>query len=87
MPSYVNSSGKVRLSQVVLNYGIGSIIDFPDGSFMPLGLDFIDIRYNQLPSNAAKQSVIIYEPRLQKYLDVDEFRRPSVPPDSEISDY
>ena len=62
--------GKIRRSQVITTYGIGSIVDLEPGSFIPLGLE----EWEKQTRLARKSSFTIYEARLQAQLDVNEFR-------------
>jgi hypothetical protein len=62
--------GKIRRSQVITTYGIGSIVDLEPGSFVPLGLE----EWEKQTRLARKSSFTIYEARLQAQLAVDEFR-------------
>lgn len=66
----VSLLGKVRRSQVISTYAIGSIVDLEAGSFMPLGLE----DWEQQTRAARKTSFVVYEARLQAQLDVQEFR-------------
>lgn len=77
-----NRLGKVRRSQVVTTFGPGAIIDFRAGghggaavSVVAAGLDAWD-RWAKPAGLANQQSV--YEPRLQKKLEVKGFRLPPV---------
>ncbi len=57
---------KLRSSQLVTTFGIGSIVDAPECSVMIAGQDFWDLDLTDT----------IHEPRLQKKLNVAEFRTP-----------
>jgi hypothetical protein len=59
--------GTVRRSQLVSTFGIGAIVDFEKGSFMPMGLEDWE-RVNALPS------LRIGERRLEEMLGVGHFR-------------
>ena len=65
------SVGEVRTSQLITTYGVGAVIAVGDETFMVCGLD----RWTPGPE--------VVEPRLQKELRVNEFRRPRYsPPDA-----
>lgn len=70
----VRPVGEVRRSQIITTYSIGSIVDVPLGSFMPMGLDDWDwqMQGGRLPS------LTIFESRLQRQLGVEFFRLPPV---------
>lgn len=57
--------GKVRRSQLVTTYGVGAIVAVQDESFMVAGLD-----------SWPKGEVALHEPRLERRLQVGEFREP-----------
>jgi hypothetical protein len=82
----VSTAGTVRRSQAVFTYGTGAIVDFITGSFMPLGLEQMEQQWAYLPQRA-KEGIVIYEPRLQKVLDVSFFRCPPVPGDRQTSEF
>ncbi|WP_414859630.1 DrmB family protein [Piscinibacterium candidicorallinum] len=65
----VQPIGRVRRSQLVSTYGIGSIVDLEKGSFMPMGLD-------DWESATRLPSLTIGEARLQAQLGVTHFRLP-----------
>ena len=65
------SLGKIRRSQLISSYAIGSIIDLEKGSFMPMGLEGWESSTN-LPS------LKINEQRLQSQLGVNHFRLPPI---------
>ncbi|MFC2094965.1 DrmB family protein [Candidatus Bipolaricaulota bacterium] len=76
--------GDVRRSQIITSYGPGAIIDFRAGGYggagisvVAAGLDEWD-RRAQPPGLGHPQTV--YEPRLEKQLDVAGFRLPPVAP-------
>src|SRR5688572_19116018 len=66
--------GKVRRSQVISTYGIGSIVDLEAGSYMPMGLE----DWEQQVRGGRPSSMMIYEARLQAQLGVDHFRQPPI---------
>lgn len=68
----VRPVGEVRRSQVITTYGIGSIVDLEDGSFMPMGLE----DWEQQTKAGRVGATVIFEPRLQVQLGVDHFRLP-----------
>lgn len=79
-----NELGDVRRSQVITTHGPGSIIDFRAGGYggagvsvVAAGIDEWD-RWAPPPGLGHPQSV--YEPRLQKQLEVEGFRLPPVAP-------
>ncbi|MGI8908111.1 MAG: DrmB family protein [Candidatus Sumerlaeaceae bacterium] len=71
--------GNTRRSQAVLTWSVGSIIDLPNGSFMPLGLDFIE---EELQHGGVQSSHVyelrFHEDRLEKLLHVRHFQAPCV---------
>lgn len=80
--STFNQLGDIRRSQVVTTYGPGSIIDFRAGrggdaaiSVVASGLE----SWERVPEDI-KRATTIYEPRLQKVLDVRHFRLAPVAP-------
>lgn len=58
--------GEVRRSQLISTYGVGSIVDTPDYSLMVAGID-------RWPTGELEK---LYEDRLQRKLNVFEFRQP-----------
>jgi hypothetical protein len=76
-------AGHSRRSQAALTNGAGAIVDFPSGSYMPLGLDW---QSRNLPVHAL-EDLKVYEPRLQKLLGVSFFRLAPAPGEREISDF
>lgn len=70
----VEPLGKVRRSQLIATYGIGSIVDLEKGSFMPMGLEDWEFA-TRLPA------LTIGEARLQAQLGVTHFRLPPVSED------
>ncbi len=84
--SFKFTIGSSRRSQAIFNYGTGAIIDFIHGSFMPLSLNYFEMLWNNLPKEE-KDSLLIYEPRLQKILKMKEFRNIPVPKEGHISEY
>ena len=82
----VATAGTVRRSQAVFTYGTGAIVDFVNGSFMSLGLEQMEAQWSNL-SLRARESIEIYEPRLQKILGVASFKSPPVPGDRQTSDF
>lgn len=75
--------GHSRRSQSALAGGAGAIVDFPSGSYMPLGMDW---QFKRLP-DVVSEDLKIYEPRLQKLLKVDFFRLAPTPGDKQLGDY
>ena len=79
-----NDIGKLRRSQVITTYGPGAIVDFRSGtggaavSAVAAGLDQWD-EASQVPGLEHPQT--IFEPRLQKRLNVEGFRLPPVIPE------
>jgi hypothetical protein len=72
--------GKLRRSQVISTYGPGAIIDFRSPAGAPIsavsgGLEAWD---QDATRKNLQNDQVIYEPRLQKKLDVDGFRTPPV---------
>jgi MrfA Zn-binding domain len=63
--------GQIRPSQLVTTFGPGSIMDLPEDSVMPLGLDIWP-----------REAKVVHEPRMQSWLHVDEFRTPVSDDDS-----
>ena len=57
---------KIRRSQLITPFGIGSIIDLPDQAVMPLGLENWE----------TNQETRISDDRLAKRLNVSEFHQP-----------
>ena len=84
--AFVKTIGKARRSQAVSSFGIGTVIDFPNGSFMPLGLDEQEWIWNSLPAEA-RESMTIHEPRLQKLLDVPAFLTVPIPSERELGEF
>ncbi len=80
------TAGTVRRSQTIFTYGTGAIVDFINGSFMPLGLEQMDQLWALLPERE-RENITIYEPRLQKILGVSFFLCPPVPGDRQSSDF
>lgn len=79
-----NELGNVRRSQIITTHGPGSILDFRAGGYggaavsvVAAGLEEWD-RWAPPPGLGHPQTV--YEPRLQKQLNVDGFRLPPVAP-------
>ncbi|MGW2216998.1 DrmB family protein [Nonomuraea sp. NPDC001684] len=58
--------GGVRRAQMITTYGVGAMVALEDQSYIVSGLDTWKIR----------QSGAIYEPRLQRWLDVSRFQLP-----------
>lgn len=79
-----NELGDVRRSQIITTHGPGSIIDFRAGGYGGAGISVVAAgleewdRWAQPPGLGHPQTV--YEPRLQKQLNVDGFRLPPVAP-------
>src|SRR5262245_16513939 len=73
MGEFLQSVGKTRRSQGVSTFGIGAVVDFTTGSYMPLGLSFLEQQWYGLPKDA-KDAATFYEPRLQRLLGVKAFR-------------
>jgi hypothetical protein len=79
--NFVPAAGSCRRSQAVLGFGVGAIVDFVTGSYMPLGLDLQQIRAGALGGRVA--DIKIFEPRLQYLLETSEFRSVPTPSDKE----
>lgn len=77
-----NELGDVRRSQVITSHGPGSIIDFRSGGYGGAGVSVVGAgleewdRWARKPGLAHPQT--IFEPRLQKALNVEGFRLPPV---------
>jgi uncharacterized protein DUF1998 len=84
--NFISSVGKARRSQGVSTFGIGAIVDFTIGSFMPLGLYHMEQQWYSLPREA-KSAATFHEPRLQKLLGVKAFRSLPTPGNGQLSDY
>ena len=76
--------GNVRRSQVVTSHGPGSLIDFRAGSHGGAGVSVVAAGLeewdNWAPPSGLGNPQTIFEPRLQKALDVEGFRLPPVAP-------
>jgi hypothetical protein len=79
-----NDLGDVRRSQIITTHGPGSIVDFRAGGYggaavsvVAAGLEEWDRR---APPPGLGHPQTVYEPRLQKQLNVDGFRLPPVAP-------
>lgn len=79
------SIGSVRESQLIYNYGPGSVVDFLSGSYMPMGLDYQEIRLRSLGSKRA--DLKIREERLEKLLEVRYFKVPPTPDEDNLKDF
>jgi hypothetical protein len=84
--SFVPSAGKARRSQGISTFGIGSIVDFTTGSYMPLGLYHMDQQWYGM-STEEKEAIVFYEPRLQKLLGVRSFRGLPTPGEGQLGNY
>lgn len=82
---YDYSLGNVRSSQTLYNCGPGSIVDLTTGSYMPMGLDYQEIRLNSL--GPYKEVSKIREERLEKLLEVEHFQAPPTPGEDQIIDF
>lgn len=86
MPAvYDFSLGNVRASQTLYNCGPGSIINLRYGSFMPMGLEFQEIRFKCIGSD--KDEFKKREERLEKMLGVEYFLAPPTPGEDQIVDF
>lgn len=65
----MSNLGEIRQSQAISTFGIGSIVDFVTGTFMPLGLDY----WQNLKPNQK-----IFEPDLEAFLGVNFLRSPPI---------
>lgn len=86
MDKFVPAVGKARRSQGVFGFGPGAIVDFPGGSFMPLGLHQMEMLWSDLPVEA-KSDIAFHEPRLQRLLEVDFFRKLPTPGEGFLGEY
>jgi hypothetical protein len=81
-----NAIGDLRRSSVVMTFAPGAVVDFRAGgapvSAVVAGLEEWDRNF---PPAGLANPQTIFEPRLQKKLDVDGFRLPPVVPDQEES--
>src|SRR4051794_16703313 len=84
--TFVPSVGSARRSQGIFTYGTGTIIDLPAGSFMPLGLQHMEWQWANLPTEV-RHTTTLHEPRLQRLLNVREFRGYPIPGDGQINDF
>lgn len=84
--NFIASIGSARRSQGVFTYGIGAIVDFSKGSFMPLGLYQMDNQWHAMPRED-RESFTFYEPRLQKLLGVKAFRSLPTPGEGNLGNY
>ena len=79
-----NELGDVRRSQVITSHGPGSLIDFRAGSHGGAGVSVVAAGLeewdNWAPPSGLANPQTIFEPRLQKHLQVDGFRLPPVAP-------
>ncbi len=79
-----NELGDIRRSQIITTHGPGAIIDFRAGGYGGAGVSVVAAgleewdRWAPPPGLGNQQTV--YEPRLQKQLNVDGFRLPPVAP-------
>ena len=64
MDKFVPAVGKARRSQGVFGFGPGAIVDFPGGSFMPLGLHQMEMLWSDLPVEAKSDIASQREKRL-----------------------
>lgn len=79
-----NELGDVRRSQVITTHGPGSIVDFRAGNFGGAGISVVvaglESWDHSAPPGGLGHPQTIFEPRLQKQLNVDGFRLPPVAP-------
>jgi len=79
-----NELGDVRRSQVITSHGPGSIIDFRVASYGGAGVSVVAAGLEEwdrwAPPTGLGHPQTVYEPRLQKKLNVDGFRLPPVAP-------
>ena len=79
-----NELGEVRRSQVITSHGPGSLIDFRAGSHGGAGVSVVAAGLEEwdrwAPPPGIGNPQTIFEPRLQKQLDVEGFRLPPVAP-------
>jgi hypothetical protein len=84
--NFVPAVGAARRSQGIFTFGIGAIVDFTKGSFMPLGLKLMEWQWSRLTS-AQRDEITFHEPRLQRLLGVKEFRTYPAAGERQLSDY
>lgn len=79
-----NELGDVRRSQVIITHGPGSIIDFRSGGYGGAGVSVVAAGIDEwdkwAPPPGLGHPQSVFEPRLQKQLDVEGFRLPPVAP-------
>ncbi|MYC85679.1 MAG: DUF1998 domain-containing protein [Acidimicrobiia bacterium] len=79
-----NELGDVRRSQVITSHGPGALIDFRAGGYGGAGVSVVAGGLEEWDRWAAPAGIgnpqTIFEPRLQKQLNVDGFRLPPVAP-------
>lgn len=79
-----NELGDVRRSQVIITHGPGSIVDFRAGGYGGAGVSVVAAGIEEWDREAPPPGLghpqSVYEPRLQKQLDVEGFRLPPVAP-------
>ena len=79
-----NELGDARRSQVITSHGPGSIIDFRAGGYGGAGVSVVAAGLEEwdrwAPPPGIGNPQTIFEPRLQKQLDVEGFRLPPVAP-------
>ena len=79
-----NELGDVRRSQIITTHGPGAIIDFRAGGYGGAGISAVAAGLEEwdrwAPPPGLGHPQTVYEPRLQKQLDVDGFRLPPVAP-------
>ncbi len=79
-----NELGDVRRSQIITTHGPGSIVDFRAGGYGGAGVSVVAAGLEEwdrwAPPPGLGHPQTVYEPRLQKQLDVEGFRLPPVAP-------
>jgi hypothetical protein len=79
-----NELGDVRRSQVITSHGPGSIVDFRAGGYGGAGVSVVAAGLDAWDTSATPPGLghpqTVYEPRLQKQLNVEGFRLPPVAP-------
>lgn len=86
MANFVPIVGSARRSQGVVTYGIGAIVDFATGSFMPLGLDQMITRWAALDGEA-RSRMRINEARLARLLRVEHFLGLPIADEKALADF
>ena len=86
-----NELGKPRRSQVIHNFGPGSIVDFGAGANTGAAISVVVSGLEEWDRNARPEGLmhaqVITEPRLQKQLKVRGFRLPPVNPENQDDGY